>query len=699
VEAPLYQEGFSLAPWQQGFVAEVLRHYRVLGQVRLLLADEVGLGKTLSMGTAAIVLCLLAEQVNSRRQRRPIVIFAPATLCEQWQTEMIDKLGVPCGRWDSLTKVWRGPGGRELSPRGAEHIRRCPMRIGIVSTGLVVQQSREKQCLSQMSFEVLVLDEAHKARTKITIGGRDEGPNELLKFMRDAASRSRHVLLGTATPIQTRPEDLWDLVRILHRGAGFVLGEEFQAWHDPERARPILTGEERVRDPDEAWGLLRSPLPPVELVAEDEHETRRLIYAIRSELGLLHGGSQATQSLVDLDPETREELENALEVERDGASFFQRHNPIVRHTVLRKRTALEERHLLPKIAVNVHPEPKLSRARQGFGALFEGHALRTGDAFEAAYASAERFGELVGQRSRSAGFMKNLMRQRVSSSIASGIATARRMLTARSIHDESDEEGEFDVAIKTDEEKAQLQALVDQLERMPKDPKFEAVRHYLEHEGWRQQGCIIFSQYYDTAEWLAGKLAELYPAELIGLYAGAAKSRLFSQGEAVREEREQLKRLVAERNIRIMVATDAACEGLNLQTLGTLINVDLPWNPTRLEQRIGRIKRFGQALPTVGMLNLVYQNTVDETVYERLSERMRDRYDIFGALPDTIRDEWIENIERLGEEMDRYIEARRQATGFDIRYNATIEPKGSDWRDCARVLARRDLDEIMRQSW
>ena len=61
-----------------------------------------------------------------------------------------------------------------------------------------------------------------------------------------------------------------------------------------------------------------------------------------------------------------------------------------------------------------------------------------------------------------------------------------------------------------------------------------------------------------------------------------------------------------------MVATDAACEGLNLQTLGTLINIDLPWNPTRLEQRIGRIKRFGQIRDKVDMLNLVNERTVDE---------------------------------------------------------------------------------------
>jgi hypothetical protein len=163
--------------------------------------------------------------------------------------------------------------------------------------------------------------------------------------------------------------------------------------------------------------------------------------------------------------------------------------------------------------------------------------------------------------------------------------------------------------------------------------------------------------------------------------------------------REALKRLVADHEVRLMIATDAACEGLNLQTLGTLINVDLPWNPTRLEQRIGRIKRFGQARAAVDMLNLVHQGTVDETVYARLSERMRNRYDLFGALPDTIRDDWIDDIETLGARMDQYIEARRRATGFDLRYNDSIRPSDDAWRDCATVLARRDVENLMRQGW
>jgi hypothetical protein len=99
------------------------------------------------------------------------------------------------------------------------------------------------------------------------------------------------------------------------------------------------------------------------------------------------------------------------------------------------------------------------------------------------------------------------------------------------------------------------------------------------------------------------------------------------------------------------------------------------------------------------MLNLVHRGTVDETVYARLSERMRNRYDLFGGRPDTIKDDWIGDLETLGEKMDRHIEERRRATGFDLRYNDSIKPADDAWRDCAAVLARRDFDNLMRQGW
>lgn len=695
IESPLYREGFSLQPWQQGFVTECLKHYQEYGVVRLLLADEVGLGKTLSMGTAALALSLLAEQ---KGRSKPVIIFAPATLCEQWQTEMMDKLGVPCARWQTQQKAWLDEQGRAISPEGAEHVASCPLRIGIISTGLMLRDSLEKEHLLGLrgGFGLVILDEAHKARTRQGMGKDAGTPNELLAFIRDIAARSDHVLLGTATPIQTRREDLWDLVRVLHQGKGnFVLGGDLSEWHRPKDIIPILSGEADVTDVGYAWRLLRAPLPTVN--STQDGQARRLYSIIRQDLGLPQnewlGGVFA-----ELSGDAREELEDALERRVAGASFFQRENPFVRHVVLRKRTTLEKEGLLKAIGVDVHPDAGLVKDVHRFNALFEGLALRSSEDFREAYNQARGFGKALAHSGHGSGFMKNLMEQRICSSIVAGINTATKLLSGETITEESDE-GEASVQVQSTDEQLALERLLDRLQRVKEDPKLKAILHYLNVEGWRELGCIIFSQYYDTARWVAESLAARYPDEAVGLYAGAGRSRLYRQGDSVAIERETLKRMVADRKLRLMIATDAACEGLNLQTLGTLINVDLPWNPTKLEQRIGRIKRFGQTRDKVDMLNLVNEQTVDEKVYDRLSERMKDRFDLFGSLPDTIKDEWIEDIEQLGELMDQYINAQKQETGFDLRYNATLRPTAGDWRSCSQVLSRRDFETLMRKGW
>ncbi len=80
----------------------------------------------------------------------------------------------------------------------------------------------------------------------------------------------------------------------------------------------------------------------------------------------------------------------------------------------------------------------------------------------------------------------------------------------------------------------------------------------------------------------------------------------------------------------VLVATDAACEGLNLQRLGTQINDDLPWNPSRLEQRKGRIQRIGQARDIIHIMSLRYAGTVEDDVCQALSERFQDIFDVLG---------------------------------------------------------------------
>lgn len=695
IESPLYREGLQLQPWQQGFLTECLQHQQLYGTVRLLLADEVGLGKTLSLATAALTLCLLSDKEN--RTHRPAVIFAPATLTAQWQTEILDKLGIPTARWDTVGKVWLDVDERVLSPAGREQIIHCPLRIGIVSTGLMIRDSLEKQCLLETRFGVVILDEAHKARTRRGLGKGAGTPNELLAFMRAIAARADHVLLGTATPIQTSTADLWDLLGILHQGHGrFVLGHDLAPWHRPEDVLKIIAGRTEVESLARAWELLRSPLPRME--STDEARARRLFSAIRQDLSLRGGEWHTNRSLADLTEETREILDEELERRIAGATLLQRENPLVRHVVLRKRQQLEDAGLLARVGVDVHPERTQVSEPHAFDTLFEGKALRTPEDFRQAYGEARAFGKALAKRGKGSGFMKNLMEQRICSSIHAGLATAERLLQGDSEHEE-DEEQETNLRLETSEEHDVLLRLITRLKRLGSDPKMEAIIHFLDKEKWLRLGVIVFSQYYDTAKWVADSLAARYKEEAVGLYAGAERSRLYQGSDSVSIERETLKRMVAEHQVRIMVATDAACEGLNLQTLGALINIDMPWNPTRLEQRLGRIKRFGQSRQTVDMLNLVFEQTVDEKIYQRLSERMKNRYDLFGSLPDTIKAEWIENIETLDERLDEYIDAQKDATGFDLRYTGTMMPPEKDWREFTEVLSQRDLVTLMSTAW
>jgi hypothetical protein len=83
--------------------------------------------------------------------------------------------------------------------------------------------------------------------------------------MLDAAKNARHVILGTATPIQTDVQELWDLLEILGQGADHVLGRRSASrWRDAGRILPLMTGEKTIARGDEGWDLIRNPVPPAQ---------------------------------------------------------------------------------------------------------------------------------------------------------------------------------------------------------------------------------------------------------------------------------------------------------------------------------------------------------------------------------------------------------------------------------------------------
>jgi len=681
-ESPIYRGGEQLAPWQRSFVTLFLQHRETYGKARLLLADEVGVGKTLSLAASAMISVLLNDGA--------VLILCPSTLTVQWQVELADKLGIPSAVWLSSKKVWIDDKGHIIKTRGAEDIINCPFRIAIVSTGLISQDVDESKYLLTRKYGTVILDEAHKARRRGGLGAKKGEPNNLLAFMFKIADRTRNLLLGTATPIQTEVSDLWDLLHILNRSAEFVLGR-FSNWSECDRALPIVKGEQVMETETQAWEWLRNPLPPA-----DENA---LFANLRLQLDIPN-----QKAWTDIGYGSLGFLEQLAIAETLDPNFFKEHNPILRHVVLRRRQTLEEAGLLEKVGVDIHPNiPQIEY--QGIDFIDQG--LLTNYSFNLAYEAAENFTRALQKRTKSAGFMKTMMLQRICSSFASGRITAEKMLRRETLEDEDQTRLlEETLSNLTPEEEGYLETIVEELSRPEaRDPKLAAVQYFLtqhitEGKTWLEHGCIVFSQYYDTTYAIASELAKLLPNEAIGVYAGAGKSGLFRGENYSFVDRNKIKDAVKERKIRLVIATDAACEGLNLQTLGTLINVDLPWNPSRLEQRLGRIKRLRQTRQTVDMLNLVYHDTQDEKIYQVLSRRMKDRYDIFGGLPDTIEDDWIDTKEKLEQMMDEYIHLRHQARDvFEIRYQQTIDPDRDRWELCSRVLSRRDVIDQLSLPW
>jgi superfamily II DNA or RNA helicase len=695
VESPIYRGGEQLQPWQRSFVTLFLEHRERYGKARLLLADEVGVGKTLSMAASGLVSALLDDG--------PVLILTPSTLTLQWQVELKDKLGIPSAVWSSQKKVWLGPEGQTLSPRGeSDSIKKCPYCIAIVSTGLITHQRKnnvfikEAESLLKKKYGTVILDEAHKARMSGGLGMDDREPNNLLSFMREMGKRTRHLILGTATPIQTSVSELWDLLGILSGGADFVLGDALSAWRNVGEAVEVVTGRHLMEEPSAAWRWISNPLPPA--------SEGSLFSQIRDHLSIPPDQYVSTHNFDHLDY-LMKDLWLPQATER---SFFQKNNPLLRHIVLRKRAELEAAGLLEKVGVHTHPIPAKEHLYQ---ARFIDLGIPTNTPFEVAYEKAEEFCDLLQERAQVGGFMKTLLLQRICSSFASGLSTARSML-ARSLPEDADDEEQMT-------EKAEhilrdmgpgeigcLQEIIRQLSRPEAvDSKLETAKWFLtdflsDEKPWIEHGCILFSQYYDTAFWVARELAKLFKDDVIAVYAGLGKSGLLSGDQFNSVEREVIKAAVKKREIRVVVATDAACEGLNLQTLGTLINIDLPWNPSRLEQRLGRIRRFGQARKTVDMLNLVYSDTQDQKVYRVLSERLKDAYDIFGSIPDTIEDDWIQDEEEMKKRMDKYVHERNNAqNAFSVKYQAAINPDGNRWELCSKVLSRRDISDKLSAPW
>jgi len=709
VESPVYRREQGLWPHQKYFARLALERHR-LGGARLVLADQVGLGKTIQLAMAAMLMALDDPDGG------PILVLAPKPLLQQWQDELMELLLLPSARWNGRT--WVDENNLEYPSEGPKSLGKCPRRIGLVSQGLVVRGLSEavNQLLAR-HYTCVIVDESHRARRRKVPkvdAGSDEvdekaEPNKLMAFLREIGPKTKSMLLATATPVQLHPVEAWDLLHILSQGNDGVLGGWTQTspWFKPSHCLAIATGDAVVPSDDvhAGWEYVRDPLPSrVEGQAFDR---------IRRNL-------DANDTRWQFNPESVDTLSLAVRrVQLQNVllpSYGEKYNPLLRCIVRRTRAYLEATinpatggYFLPKVAVKLFGEE-------------DRDALVLGGYLREAYQEAEAFSLLLQQRVKSAGFFKTLLLRRLGSSMEAGRRTVSKLLgeEPEALDDEDEDDAEEDTPNQmgrpsqgisdfkdfTDAERTSLERCLKLLkEGGNNDPKLDALIGYLRGtysgatRSWLDLGCILFSQYYDTVRWFGDEMAK--SAEFagidIGLYAGSNRSGFWRDGRFQRCDRNALKDRVRSGDLKLLLGTDAASEGLNLQRLGTLINIDLPWNPTRLEQRKGRIQRIGQVRNEIWIANLRYRDSVEDRVHQVLADRLEAIHDLFGQIPDTLEDVWVQialNDEQAANQLIDRTTATRNP--FDKKYSRVED---ADWETCASVLNSESMKELLSRGW
>ena len=500
--------------------------------------------------------------------------------------------------------------------------------------------------------------EAHHARRRAAGSAQEGGPNALLRLMQGLKDRAAGLLLLTATPMQVHPIEVWDLLNLLGLPGDWSGPAFLRFFEDAAEPSPSPDAVERMA------GLFRAAEREFGPLAATD--ARRI--AGLSPLRV----NRVLRALRDAASIPRRQLETP---ERRAALALVRSHTPVRHLVSRHTRELlrryHEKGLLATPIAERRVEDRFVEMTADERALY--------DAVEDYIATT--YNQAAADERTAVGFVMTIYRRRLASSFQALRTTLERHLGAvaaagdsavgadasdvpatlfptldEDVSDDetSDEARDADEVAALEqqalafEEAADIQGLLDGIRRLPPDGKVQELKDVIQElhrDGFTQ--AMVFTQYTDTMDFLREELGvwEAAPTEAVPgapeSRAGALRLMCFSgRGGEVRSAggawstigRDEVKRSFREGEADLLLCTDAAAEGLNFQFCGALVNYDMPWNPMRVEQRIGRIDRLGQAHPAIRIVNLHYAGTVETDVYRALRTRINLFESVVGPL-------------------------------------------------------------------
>ena len=565
---------------------------------RLLIADEVGLGKTIEAG-------LILTELEARKPLERILIVCPPRLRDKWREELNRK-------FDQPFEIMAKQEFQQYLDRVLENPRKGRLRAVVSINTLRAESLRERLTGELGHLDLVVFDEAHHARNPDTLNAG---------LLQDLCEIAECVLLLTATPIQLKSRDLFTLLQALR----------------PTEFRDASAFEQQLRQFSgihDASRAVRSQNPALLLVAAEEIEG---IFRDKS----LFGDRDPLATLVakELRGEPPEDRRAWVELER----------------------RVQELHPLASI---------LTRSRKRDVQSHAPH--RRAEVLMCKWTEQESqvYERLVGQNNQRGWFDRpnNLGTIQRARQAASCLPAALEHRAAKAARDEessleetdiSPEDILCDIGMSGEAGNVSLGAWVGP------DSKYERLQEILKGTWLEEPGTkfIVFTFFVGTSRYLVRRLGEEGITAV--RIAGGVQSH---PNDKRRDDRGMcLERFRNDPNIHVLVSTEVGSEGLDFQFCHHLVNYDLPWNPMVVEQRIGRIDRFGQEADVVHIHNLVVEGTVEDRILHRLYDRIGIFRESIGDLEDILGDT-MSQLQRdylsgklTPQEADRRVEEAAQA--------------------------------------
>ena len=531
-----------------------------LSPLRFLLADDAGAGKTIMTG-------LYLREVLARRLVSRVLIVPPAGLVGNWERELRTLFSL-------RFRIMRGADARAGNPFAGPGSDRVIVSVDTLAGERTFGRLREAAATGAAApYDLVVFDEAHKlaAHQQPDLSVRKTDRYRLAEALAGLPAdeprwalgwSAAHLLLLTATPHMGKDLPWYCLWRLL---APDVLAtiDAFRSFPEEQRRRLFIrrTKEEMVR-------FDGRPLYP-------QRRCDTLGYALSPPEQALY---EATTGYIAATYNQARVLNRSAA--RLAMSVFQRRQASSTFALLRSFERRIDRLDEALELVQAGRADELERRQRRLG--------DTADAFETC--TADEDVDEDGGCERHETFEERVLGGVVGPTLA----------------DLRSERAEVEA----------LLALARRLVEVGEDSKFEKLRAVLRDPAYAREKFIVFTEHRDTAEFLVRRLEGLGFTGQVALIHGGLDYR------AREAQVEQFRRPADDGGASYLVATDAAGEGINLQFCWLMVNYDVPWNPARLEQRMGRIHRYGQTHDPVVIVNLVAGETREGRVLGTLLDKL-----------------------------------------------------------------------------